>query len=305
MLKNLRILLVILVSDDLARALRAIKTCLLQTDHNINHEVHIVINTLNKEFEEKMIDHCEWIGLNFSVTECDGTPSTGKNSVFDVFASKEEFTHLIQLDGDDFLYPTFLKHIERHLRKYPTTDVLSILPVDSIYVTSEPTFHELKNGMFAGLWGTNYSCWSHWLPFDTDTIFSNSCRGNLARLMLFSRVIPNKFKYDKEQLIGEDYKLHFDLLSAHQKDEIIYWFSSASDTWVRDTTSFGVQKKDTNIVEDGHYVIKQNDFYQQRLREYVEQTYGIFRSGSGEIPIDFAPLYMGTEEKLEFLNKLL
>jgi hypothetical protein len=302
---SLKILMAVLVSSDLSRAIRAIKTCQLQTDHNLDFEILVVINTLNNEFMKEMVEYCEWSGIGYKITESDGTPSTGKNSVFDVFDQKKEFTHLIQLDGDDFLYPTFLKQIERHLKKYPNTDVLSILPVDSIYINHEPTFHELKNGLFAGLWGTNYCSWNNWLPFDTDTIFSNHCTGNVARLMLFSRAIPNKFKYDKEQVIGEDYKLHFDLLFAHQRDEITYWFSSASDTWVRDTTSFGIQKKDTNIIEDGHYVIKQNDFYQERLKEYVEQTYGTYRSGSGAIPIDFTPLYMGTEEKLEFLNKLL
>lgn len=305
MTDNLKILVTILVSSDLPRAVRCIKSCEIQKDHNLNYETYVVINTLNKEFENHMVDYCNWSGKNYIITESDGTPSTGKNSVFEFFGKRTDFTHLIQIDGDDFLYPTFLRHIERHLKKYPNTDVLGILPCDSLYSNQEPGFHSLNNGKYAGLWGTNYSSWYNWIPFDTDTIFTDSNRGNLSRLMLFSRKIPNRFFYDKEQVIGEDYKIHFDLLFAHQNDEIIYWFSSASDTWVRDTTSVGVQKQVSNHVVNGEYIIQKNEYYQQRLKDYIVEKNGVWRSGSGEIPIDFAPLYMGVEEKIKFLNDFL
>ncbi len=295
----------VLVSSDLPRAIRAIKTCQLQTDHNLDFEILVVINTLNNEFKREMIEYCELSGVGYEITESDGTASTGKNSVFEVFGRKTDFTHLVQIDGDDFLYPMFLRHMERHLTKYPTTDVLGILPCDSIYLNHEPPFYQLENGLYAGVWGTNYSSWDFWIPFDTDTIFTDNSRGNLVRLMLFSRKIPNNFFYDKEQVIGEDYKIHFDFLFAHQRDEIIYWFSTASDTWVRDTISMGVQKKDSNLMIDGHYVITKNDFYEERLKKYILETHGKFRSGSGEIPIDFAPIYMGIEDKLNYFNQIL
>ena len=305
MKEELKILMSVLVSSDLSRAIRCIKTCLLQTEHNLDFQTYVVINTQDKEFERKMVEYCNWTGIDYEITESDGTASTGKNSVFEVFHKKKEFTHLIQIDGDDFLYPTFLRHIERHLTKYPNTDVIGILPCDSIYMNYEEGFHKLNNGIYAGLWGTNYSSWYNWIPFEVDSIFSDKCTGNLARLMLFSRSIPNKFFYDKEQVIGEDYKIHFDLLFAHQRDEITYWLSSASDTWVRDTTSFGVQKQESNCVVDGEYIIRRNDEFQERLKSYIEKTNGVYRSGSGELPIDFAPLYMGVERKISFLNNIL
>lgn len=305
MKKDLKFLMAVLVSSDLPRAIRCIKTCQLQTDHNLDFQILVVINTLNNEFKNEMVEYCELSGIAYEITVSDGTASTGKNSVFEVFDRKTDFTHLVQIDGDDFLYPMFLRHMERHLTKYPTTDVLGILPCDSIYLNHEPSFYQLENGLYAGVWGTNYSSWDFWIPFDTDTIFTDNSKGNLVRLMLFSRKIPNNFFYDKEQVIGEDYKIHFDLLFAHQRDEIIYWFSTASDTWVRDTISMGVQKKDSNLMIDGHYVITKNDFYEERLKKYVLETHGEFRSGSGEIPIDFAPIYMGIEDKLNYFNQIL
>ena len=304
-MNNINVLVAVLVSSDLPRAIRCIKSCQSQIDHNLDYEVLVVINTLNEEFKREMLDYCNWEGINIKLTKSDGTPSTGKNSVFEVFDDKKEFTHLVQIDGDDFLYPTFLRHIERHLKKYPLTDVLGILPCDSIYVNHEPGFYNLDNGLYAGLWGTNYSSWSWWIPFDTDTIFTDDTRGNLSRLMLYSRKIPNKFSYDPEQLIGEDYKIHFDLLFAHQKDEISFWFTSASDTWVRDTTSVGIQKQESNLTIDGKPFIKNNEHFQDMLKKYILEKNGEFRSGSGEIPIDFAPLYMNIEDKLKYLNEIL
>jgi hypothetical protein len=270
----------------------------------LDFELCVVINTKNDEFKNEMIQYCESSKINYVVTESDGTPSTGKNTVFTVF-DKTDCTHLVQIDGDDFLYPTFLQHIERHLMKYPNTDVLGILPCDSIYRNKEEGFHDLNCGLYAGLWGTNYCSWDFWIPFDTDSIFTENNKGNLSRLMLFSRAIPNKFFYDPEQIIGEDYKIHFDLLFAHHRDEITYWFSTASDTWVRDTTSIGIQKQDSNLTIDGEQIIRKNEFYQEKLRQYIEKTNGVWRSGAGAIPIDFAPLYMGVEEKLKFLNEIL
>ena len=304
MKKDIKIFIAVLVSSDILRVTRCIKTCQLQIDHNLDFELCVVINTKNDDFKNEMIEYCESLGIRYVVTKSDGTPSTGKNSVFTVF-DKTDCTHLIQIDGDDFLYPTFLKHIERHLTKYPNTDVLGILPCDSIYRNKEEGFHDLNCGLYAGLWGTNYSPWSGWIPFDVDSIFSENNKGNLSRLMLFSRAIPNKFFYDPEQIIGEDYKIHFDLLFAHHRDEITYWFTTASDTWVRDTTSFGIQKQESNFSIDGQPIIRRNEFYQEKLKQYIEKTNGVWRSGSGVIPIDFTPLYMDVEEKLKFLNEIL
>jgi hypothetical protein len=41
------------------------------------------------------------------------------------------------------------------------------------------------------------------------------------------------------------------------------------------------------------------------LKKYILEKNGEFRSGSGEIPIDFAPMYMNVEDKLKYLNRIL
>ena len=106
-------------------------------------------------------------------------------------------------------------------------------------------------------------------------------------------------------MVGEDLKLHFEFLHAHQKDDISYWFTSASDSWVRDTSSLGIQKSNSNTTLDGENVIVRNDENTERLKEYIESNMMRFRSAPCEIPVDFAPIYMSYEEKKDFLNEFI
>jgi hypothetical protein len=252
-----------------------------------------------------MVKFCDKNGVKYTVTESDGFPSKGKNSVFDVF-NATDYTHLSQLDGDDFYYPTFLRHAQRHLKKYPTSDALATIPADGIFVNPEDFGTKLECGLFAGCWGTNYNDYRSILGFGQDKIIDPlTAGGNYARLVLFSKKASQNFRYDEGQIIGEDYKLHFELLKAHQNDEISYWLTTASDIWVRDTTSFGIQKKRSNTKIDGEYIITKDDVSEERLRKFVLETMIQSRSGPAELPIDYPPMYMDWNDKINFINWIL
>jgi len=51
-MNNIKVLVAVLVSSDLPRAIRCIKSCQSQIDHNLDYEVCVVINTLNEEFKK-------------------------------------------------------------------------------------------------------------------------------------------------------------------------------------------------------------------------------------------------------------
>ena len=299
-----KILLCPLVSEDTYRSIRAIKSCFNQKEHSLEHGVHVVVNSSDEVFVKSIEDYCIQNSIEYSITKSDGTAATGKNSVLDYF-SKTEYTHLSQLDGDDMFYPFFLRHVQRHIYKYPTTDVLATMPHDYICKTFENDGIKLENGLYAVLWFRNYIDWSARSLFGEDKIFKGESEGNYARFILFSKKISEKFRFDPEFKVGEDFKLHFDFLYAHQKDDISYWFTTAIDTWVRDTTSIGVQKKHSNIIVDGEYHNVRDDESLERLKNYVEQNMMRFRSAPGEIPVDFAPVYMSAEEKKIFLNQIV
>lgn len=300
-----KILMCPLVTDDYDRAVRAIRSSFNQKDHNILFAVHVVVNSKDEEFIENITRFCKFNNIRFTVSECDGTPATGKNAVFDVF-KQSDCSHMSQLDGDDFFYPIFLKHIERHLKKYPGTDVLSTIPVDSIYKNYEDGMIQLSNGIYSLVWGSNYHDYDSHKILYKDKMMMGEDGSNAGRFILYSkRVTDLDFRYDPTFIVGEDKKLHFDFLNAFQRDEISYWFTTASDTWVRDTMSFGVQKKHSNTIIDGEYHVVPDNNTTNRLIEHVNQIMDIERTAPGEIPIDYAPLYLSYEEKNQFLEDFL
>lgn len=303
-MQKVRLLICPLVSSDLRRAIRCVESALNQYENTLEHEVKVVINSKDESFVSDMTTYCLGKKINFEVTVSDGTASTGKNSVFNVF-NNTDYTHLTQLDGDDIFYPTFLRHIERHLTRYPNTDVLSTIPCDSIFENSSENYKELKNGDYACLWGNNYVDFRDYLPFGRDPIVDNVSIPNYARLILFSKKASENFKYDSEVLVGEDLKIHFDFLWAHQHDELSYWFTTASDIWVRDTCSFGMQKKVSNHKVDGKHVILHNNDMFEKVKSHVLGKMYDFRTGPAEIPVDVAPMFLYYEDKINFLNKII
>ena len=302
MCKEIKLLVCPLVSSDLPRAIRCVQSAYNQIDYNIKFEVHPVINSVDSTFVREMVSYCEKNNIKFAVTKSDGTPSTGKNSVFEYFLTTD-FTHLTQLDGDDFFYPTFLKQVERHLTKYPNTDAMSTCPCDSIFPRKGGDDAQLSSGNFASLWGSNYIDYRANYVHGRDALVDGISNPNYARLVLFSRRAAEYHRYDPEIIVGEDLKIHFDFLWAHQKDEFSYWFTTASDMWVRDGTSFGMQKKASNTVVDGDYVIVRRDDMFYKVKDHVMSRMNHNRTGPSEIPIDFAPLYLQYLEKIEFLNE--
>ena len=303
-----KILLCPLVSDDYDRAVRAIRSAYNQKKHNLLFSVHVVINSQDDDFIQNIVKYCKFNNIPHSVTESDGTPSTGKNAVFDVF-KESDCTHLSQLDGDDLFYPTFLTQTERHLKKYPTTDVLCTIPVDLLLKNPEENAVLLDTGYYALLWGIHYLYWETVSKIGRDSVVDGVSTSNYGRFVLYSRkIVDMNFRYDPTFIVGEDKKLHYDFLFAHQKDEISYWFTSASDMWVCDRMSFGTQKKQSNTIIDGEYhIVVDPDGGEttKRLQEYVTNLMIPNRTAPGEIPVDYCPVFLQHHEKVEFLNEFL
>jgi hypothetical protein len=297
-----KILMCPLVTDDYDRAVRAIRSSFNQKDHNILFAVHVVVNSKDEEFIETITRFCKFNNIRFTVSQCDGTPSTGKNAVFDVF-KESDCTHMSQLDGDDFFYPIFLKHIERHLKKYPGTDVLSTIPLDVIVNKHEEGVFQINNEVYSRVWGTHYVDMHSYVGLiGRDPIVDGTSIPNYGRFVLFSKkIVEIDFRYDNQMILGEDKKLHFDFLASHQNEKISYWFTMASDMWVCDRISFGIQKK-YSARED---FAECDKIVTRNLQQYVNSILNPDRSGSGEIPIDYAPLYLSYKEKNQFLEDFL
>lgn len=68
------------------------------------NETVVIINSLNPEYVEKAADFCASNNIEHHITESDGTPSTGKNSLLDKFLESDN-EYMVQVDGDDVITP--------------------------------------------------------------------------------------------------------------------------------------------------------------------------------------------------------
>jgi len=64
----------------------------------------IVINTWDEPYLQEAVAWCKENQIEYYVTQSDGTPATGKNSVFDLFLQSDN-DYMVLVDGDDFITP--------------------------------------------------------------------------------------------------------------------------------------------------------------------------------------------------------
>ena len=60
----------------------------------------VVINSLDNDFIDQASTYCKENSIEYHITESDGTPATGKNSVMKVFLESDN-EYMVQVDGDD------------------------------------------------------------------------------------------------------------------------------------------------------------------------------------------------------------
>lgn len=65
-------------------------------------DFHVIINSKDKDMEESLVELVEGYGIDYTVTESDGTPATGKNSMLKVFLESDN-EYAVCIDGDDIL----------------------------------------------------------------------------------------------------------------------------------------------------------------------------------------------------------
>ena len=68
-------------------------------------QLQIVINTTNKDNEKSIEEYCKDRDISYIITESDGTPATGKNSLLKCFLDSED-DYAVCVDGDDIITPS-------------------------------------------------------------------------------------------------------------------------------------------------------------------------------------------------------
>lgn len=103
------------------------------------NEVVVVINTLDEEFKKEAVRLCSKNNIEHYVTESDGTPGTGKNSVIKLFLESDN-EYMVHIDGDDFMTP-YGRNVYRSYAHQPDCP-------DLIALYNQPSMYDYKFEQF-------------------------------------------------------------------------------------------------------------------------------------------------------------
>ena len=190
-------------------------------------ETVVVINSFDKSYVDTAVSFCSEFDIEYHVTECDGTPATGKNSVLELFLNSDE-NYMVHIDGDDMLTSYGVDLYKRLSMKENAPDCLVLYRQRAV--------KKSKNGSY----------YIHYYPFDKSShdhqtmtkedivsYFSHEDTGNysiekanelaehrlvfndivhkygeshesMCRIVFISRKCAELMHYDNSLVIGED-----------------------------------------------------------------------------------------------------
>lgn len=287
----MKLFLALLTNHKLDKLKRLVKSVQLQYHENTIHvEPIIVVNTLNDDYYEEVKE----ANFPFKVvrTESNGKPGKGKNSCYELFHQSDcDFISII--DGDDFLYPTFLRSLANHINHYPDLDVLCRIPLDYVAKRESSGGYRFRVGdYYASVWGTSvFPASDEYSPGKgewVDTEFP------IFKLRFIAQSKAGSIERMHEDLgNGEDHLYGIQLLKQHIDGKVRFYRSASSDFLVVDRTL------DDNI----QVRFPQQSEYpemKKRMLTYVQ----VNRSSFDELPCIFKRLEMNQYEKEEYITKI-
>lgn len=257
-----KILIVPLTSGDLSRLKRCIYTIENQVqpeNHEIEFDIKIVVNTKNLDYIEEVKKELS-DKYHVEITLSDGTPGTGKNSVFDFFRKqKTKYDYLFQIDGDDFLYPSCFTQLAKFIEQ--KWDVVSFQSMDwmsTVFTDKMPYAPIIDNKLWIYSWCSNEINLREIAAFKyvSDDEFGTGGRIFTPGTSMFLsgnflRLHPNTRHTNKIKLF-EDYLFFLKLFNHHLKGDIkmchtnnsfMYVYDKANDTSISTHNCFYGQQE--------------------------------------------------------------
>jgi len=200
----MNMLVAILTSRDVEKLKRCIESVLPQTS-----DVIVVCNTLDFSFVEQARVVAEAYNLEFLVTESNGTPAKGKNSVLEIFRSRSH-DYYMQVDADDYLTPDALSKIATIVQQNTDVDVIGLTNNFMTYNGGVTTFEDFFSSAdiykFANVKGSHGLRLIELGRFVTANLQIN-------RMLFYSKKSVNNFNFDETFIGSEDvvasYKLYY------------------------------------------------------------------------------------------------
>lgn len=260
-----KILITLLTSGKLNFLIESYKSIINQDTSDINYDVVIIVNTLNDSYYEEV----NKLFKNVIRTESNGKPGKGHNSCVNYFKENTQYDYLIPIDGDDFVYPFFLKNLFNYI-KYPYSPDILFLPFsDNITTTFKKClYYPFKECYFNfnidflncmnGVYKTKISPFIHALE-NINTP---------ARLLLISRnALSINFSYD------EKCKWYDDLLPFLQIFEISVLYPNkyniyfVEDYYLHIYNSLNDNSATTNFLSNvKENYVEENNYFQESIK---------------------------------------
>lgn len=203
----------------------------------IPHEnLVVVINTLDDNYVIHATTYCEIHGIEYYVTESDGTPATGKNSVIDLFLASDN-DYMVQIDGDDYITPHGVE-VYKNLANHPRPPDMVVLyrqpaiklfdydwiiknpkspipkewglkfPMDKSDVGYDRQTPEWLYRYFVNICEVDHDTASRWsvdrYEFNQAMIMYSEVREYMCRMVFYSRKCAEKVRFENNIIVGED-----------------------------------------------------------------------------------------------------
>jgi hypothetical protein len=250
------------------------------------NEVVVVINTLDEEFKKEAVRFCTKNDIEHYVTESDGTPGTGKNSVIKLFLESDN-QYMVHIDGDDFMTP-YGRNVYRaiaHQRNPP--DLIALYHQPSMYKYDFEQFkHKLDRRDNVG------EIEGAFFPHQYEILFDNVL--NDGQLEHHVRWYTNRYYMDHEKAVKTAYtrlfleQLYIDYGDGNEAFNRMVFFSRKAAQYVNYTNEIKVGEdtveyyKLKKLALEGKFDMRIRDERQGYTYIYMEDYKGIISTEGGK-----------------------
>lgn len=176
--------------------------------------VHLFINTLNDNFRAE-VDACDKFNDHIVIhTESSGTPGYGKQRMVEWFL-QSDYTHLVQIDGDDMLYPGATDFILKAYKEN-NANVIALVNEDMMGQTFFTRWSSLTEDMlYRESPGKLSQTGRKFFYMCTQLLAEKYPQNFFHRIMMYDRKTAEMLNYNTTIIGPDDLRIFCDLKLAH------------------------------------------------------------------------------------------
>jgi len=278
----------------------------------------VIINSLNEDYIKEAVSYCTKKKIEHHVTESNGTPAKGKNSLLEAFLASDN-DYCVMIDGDDFLTPHgvwMYKHLagletppdavclinQRSIKKINhkpysvkpfTVDYENLLTLDYLHMFNELRGLSIPKATYYNTLYNNY--------YTEQRKYSEGDEIH-CRVTWVSKKAAS-FKFNEELIIGED-TLHMLRLKHEALEGRLNFYTNDEQpaTYIYDERTPGTVQKTSKFGIDYEWM---ND-YLVALGEMGKKNYLHENTRLPELKIDYPKDYVYDDYDLtsEYAHKV-